>query len=91
MKVSWFKKSGGAEIEEKITEANYCTTSEDCGFIDSCWCGSVANINELEELQILIDAWKQDPENAEYCATTDCIAFSGIDCEEGACVAIPIE
>ena len=45
-----------AEIEEKIAEANYCTTSEDCGFIDSCWCGSVANINELEELQTLIDA-----------------------------------
>ena len=72
-----------SEIETEINEANYCDVAEDCDFVDSCWCGQVANVNELEALQILIAEWKQDPENAENCATTDCAAFAGISCEQG--------
>jgi hypothetical protein len=80
-----------SEIEEEISEANYCDVAEDCGFVDSCWCGAVANVTELEALQILIAEWKQDPVNADNCATTDCAPFSDISCEEGICVAIAAE
>jgi len=80
-----------AEIEQKITDANFCDVADDCGFVHVCWCGAVANTDELESLQSLIDDWLQDPGNAENCASTDCVGFAGISCDQGVCVAIEEE
>jgi len=80
-----------SEIEAAISEANYCEEAEDCGFVDSCWCGAVANVTELASLQALVSEWKEDPVNAEHCATSDCAGFSDIVCEQAACVAIEDE
>jgi hypothetical protein len=77
-----------SEIEAAISEANYCEVAEDCGFVDSCWCGAVANVAELASLQALVSEWKQDPVHAENCATSDCMGFSDIVCELAVCVAI---
>lgn len=80
-----------SEIEAAISEANYCEVAEDCGYVDSCWCGAVANVAELASLQALVSEWKQDPVNSENCATSDCIGYSEIVCEQGACIAIEDE
>ena len=77
-----------AEIEVAIDEANYCDADEDCGFVHSCWCGSVANVSEVSYLQDIIAEWLEVPENAENCFNSDCIDFSHIVCEENACVAV---
>ena len=77
-----------SEIESAITEANYCETSDDCAFVDSCWCGAVANVDELEELQAMIALWKEVPENGEECAMMDCMPFEGISCDNGVCYPI---
>jgi hypothetical protein len=76
------------DIGGAIDEANYCDADEDCGFVHSCWCGAVANVSELPDLQDTISEWLEVSENSEYCATTDCMEFSHVVCEESACVAI---
>jgi hypothetical protein len=79
------------EIEVAIDEANYCDADEDCEFVHSCWCGAVANVAEVPDLQDMIAEWLEVPENAENCATSDCMGFSHVVCEESACVAIANE
>ena len=80
-----------SEIGLAIDEANYCDAEEDCGFVHSCWCGAVANVAEVSDLQDMIAEWLEVPENAEHCASIDCMEFSHVVCEENACVAIASE
>jgi hypothetical protein len=77
-----------SEIGLAIDEANYCDVEEDCGFVHSCWCGAVANVAEVPDLQDMIAEWLEVPENAENCATSDCMEFSHVACEDNTCVAI---
>ena len=77
-----------AEVNQAIQDANYCSVDADCGYVDSCFCGDVANVNELEELQSLVEDWKEGEKNSAYCSTTDCVAYLPAICEAGKCMAV---
>jgi len=79
------------EIEAAISAANYFEVAEECAFVDNCWCGAVANIEELDALQSLIMKWKQDTDNAESCAESDCGPFLSPECVDAVCVALSDE
>ena len=79
------------EVERALEEANYCAVTEDCAVLyPGCplGCYALVNQDEVQAMQSLIDDYF---DSHGHTCDYDCIAVGGPRCENGRCVADPIQ